>query len=206
MKAHLYDNMGVITLMQEDERISNAILNNSKLLEEIKSKFNYDNIEDIIKIGLAHSLAGNKNTKEFHVYLDVWNYAAIKLYQNGMKLLLADDALNVLKITKNNYIYSSDNPITIQLGLETVNLSQYINQVFSGYDETIKNKQIPESYKIIAQRIGEKPEDILFVSDNIKECIGARDANYGKVYFIKRDQEQKIQDDIIFINNLNLLI
>ena len=73
--------------------------------------------------------------------------------------------------------------------MKSVNSFQYIKGIFSGMDLAIKNKQIPESYNIIAERIGEDPKDILFVSDNIKECLAADEANYGKVYLREKFDE-----------------
>ncbi len=58
---------------------------------------------------------------------------------------------------------------------ESGDLSQYIDKYF---DTTVGAKQFSVSYTRIAARLGEAPEDILFVSDVVAELDAARGAGY----------------------------
>jgi enolase-phosphatase E1 len=58
---------------------------------------------------------------------------------------------------------------------ESGDLSQYIDDYF---DTTVGAKQFSASYTRIAARLGEAPEDILFVSDVVAELDAAREAGY----------------------------
>ena len=193
--------MGVIVLKEEDERITKKILENEDLIQELTDKFG-NNIEDRLKTGLEFSFAGNKNSDEFHDFIEIWNYAAKILYETGTKMLVSEDAIKTMRITKNNYVYTSDNPDTIIVGINTITDEPLFKQIFSGIDEAIRNKFSPKSYEIIAQRIGEEPKDMVFVSDNINEVKAAKEAGYGKVYFIDREGKTKDVDGIKYITDL----
>ena len=58
---------------------------------------------------------------------------------------------------------------------ESGDLSPYIDQYF---DTTMGAKQFSTSYTRIAARLGEAPEDIVFVSDVVAELDAARGAGY----------------------------
>jgi enolase-phosphatase E1 len=58
---------------------------------------------------------------------------------------------------------------------ESGDLSPYIDDYF---DTTVGVKQLSASYTRIAARLGEAPEDILFVSDVVAELDAARGAGY----------------------------
>jgi enolase-phosphatase E1 len=58
---------------------------------------------------------------------------------------------------------------------ESGDLRQYLDEYF---DTTIGAKQISLSYTRIAERLGEAPEDTLFVSDVVAELDAARGAGY----------------------------
>lgn len=80
------------------------------------------------------------------------------------------------------YIYSSGS-VQAQKLLFGHTEEGNLNPLFSGYfDTTIGGKLEKDSYTRIVEEIGAAANDILFLSDNIKELDAARDAGMGTVW------------------------
>jgi len=70
-----------------------------------------------------------------------------------------------------------------------------LNYLFSGYYDTkIGNKKDPESYRRIAKRLGLKPEEILFLSDNPEEIKAATEAGMKVVRFARKGENEPIEN------------
>ncbi|KAI8370432.1 2,3-diketo-5-methylthio-1-phosphopentane phosphatase [Radiomyces spectabilis] len=91
-------------------------------------------------------------------------------------------ALDRWLTSKKIYIYSSGS-VPAQKLLVGHSTKGDLSKYFSGYfDTTVGLKTEVQSYKAIAQEIGETdPQRILFVSDNIKEIQAAKEAGYQVV-------------------------
>ncbi len=70
-----------------------------------------------------------------------------------------------------------------------------INYIFSGYFDTrIGNKKDPESYRKIAEEVGLKPEEILFLSDNPDEIRAAAEAGMKVIRFAREGENEIIEN------------
>ena len=92
------------------------------------------------------------------------------------------------------YVYSSGSVKAQKL---LFGHTQYgdLNYLFSGYFDTrIGNKKDPESYRRIAQEIGLKPEEILFLSDNPEEIGASAEVGMKVVRFAREGENEPIED------------
>ena len=70
-----------------------------------------------------------------------------------------------------------------------------INHLFSGYFDTkIGNKKDPTSYRRIAEEIGLKPEEILFLSDNPEEILASAEAGMRVVRVAREGENDPIDN------------
>ncbi len=70
-----------------------------------------------------------------------------------------------------------------------------INYLFSGYFDTkIGSKKDPESYRRIAKEIGFKPEEILFLSDNVDEVKSASEVGMKVVRFAREGENEYLEN------------
>ena len=92
------------------------------------------------------------------------------------------------------YIYSSGSVKAQKL---LFGHTQYgdINHLFSGYFDTkIGNKKDPTSYRRIAEEIGLKPEEILFLSDNPEEVLASAEAGMRVVRVVREGENDPIDN------------
>jgi len=109
-----------------------------------------------------------------------------------------DDSFEKLKKWKERgipiYVYSSGSVKAQKLLFSNTKFGD-INYLFSGYFDTkIGGKKEPQSYKKIAQEIGLKPEEILFLSDNPEEIEAAAKAGMKVVRFAREGEFEIIPD------------
>ncbi len=120
-------------------------------------------------------------------------------YKSGeLKGHIYEDAYEKLKEWHSKgipiYVYSSGSVKAQKL---LFSHTQYgdITYLFSGYFDTkIGSKKDPESYKKIAEKIGLKPEEILFLSDNPDEIIAASKAGFQVIRFAREGENEIIPD------------
>lgn len=92
------------------------------------------------------------------------------------------------------YIYSSGSVKAQKL---LFGHTQYgdINHLFSGYFDTkIGNKKDPTSYRRIAEEIGLKPAEILFLSDNPEEVLASAEAGMRVVRVVREGENDPIDN------------
>jgi enolase-phosphatase E1 len=109
-----------------------------------------------------------------------------------------DDSFEKLKKLKEKgipiYVYSSGSVKAQKLLFSNTKFGD-INYLFSGYFDTkIGGKKEAESYKKIASEIGLKPEEILFLSDNIDEIKAASKAGMKVIRFAREGEFEVIPD------------
>jgi len=109
-----------------------------------------------------------------------------------------DDSFEKLKKWKEKgipiYIYSSGSVKAQKLLFSNTKFGD-INYLFSGYFDTkIGGKKETQSYKKIAQEIGLKPEEILFLSDNPEEIEAAAKAGMKVIRFAREGEFEIIPD------------
>lgn len=119
-------------------------------------------------------------------------------YQGGeLKAPLFDDVAGALRTWHERgvpvYIYSSGSVEAQKLLFEYTEEGD-LRDLLSGYFDThTGNKKEVESYRIISQELGEAPEDVLFVTDNLQEAEAADDAGM-KVAVSKRPGNAELDD------------
>ncbi len=92
------------------------------------------------------------------------------------------------------YVYSSGSVKAQKL---LFGHTQYgdLNYLFSGYFDTrIGSKKDPESYRSIAEEIGLRPEEILFLSDNPDEIRASAEAGMKVIRFARKGENEIIED------------
>jgi len=92
------------------------------------------------------------------------------------------------------YVYSSGSVKAQKL---LFGYTQYgdLNYLFSGYFDTrVGSKKEAGSYRRIAQEIGLKPEEILFLSDNPEEILAAAEAGLKVVRFARYGENEPIDN------------
>jgi len=109
-----------------------------------------------------------------------------------------DDSFEKLKKWKERgipiYVYSSGSVKAQKLLFSNTKFGD-INYLFSGYFDTkIGSKKELQSYKKIAQEIGLKPEEILFLSDNPEEIEAAAKAGMKVIRFAREGEFEIIPD------------
>ncbi len=91
------------------------------------------------------------------------------------------------------YIYSSGSVKAQKLFFSHTEYGNILD-LFSGhFDTKIGNKKEPQSYKKIAQEIGLKPEEIIFLSDNPDEIKAAAQAGMKVVRIVRKNDAQPIE-------------
>ena len=92
------------------------------------------------------------------------------------------------------YVYSSGSVKAQKLLFRHTQYGD-INYLFSGYFDTkIGNKKDSESYGRIAQEIGLKPKEILFLSDNPDEIRAAAKAGMKVIRFAREGENEIIEN------------
>ncbi|WP_029520994.1 acireductone synthase [Persephonella sp. IF05-L8] len=114
-------------------------------------------------------------------------------FENGqIKAPLYEDAYRKMKEWKEKvyklYIYSSGSVQAQKLFFSHTDKGNILNWFSGHFDTKIGNKKETQSYRKIAQEIGLKPEEILFLSDNPDEIKAAAQAGM-KVYRLVRPQD-----------------
>ncbi|KAJ3258542.1 Enolase-phosphatase E1 [Boothiomyces macroporosus] len=94
---------------------------------------------------------------------------------------------------KTVYIYSSGSVQAQKLLFKYSTHGDLLNYFGGHFDTAIGLKTVPESYSAIAKEIKHEPSDILFLSDNIKECIAAKSVGY-QVLNVYRPGNAEIKD------------
>ncbi|WP_297455398.1 acireductone synthase [Persephonella sp.] len=114
-------------------------------------------------------------------------------FESGqIKAPLYEDAYRKMKEWKEKgyklYIYSSGSVQAQKLFFSHTDKGDILDWFSGHFDTKIGNKKESESYRKIAQEIGLKPEEILFLSDNLDEIKAAAQAGM-KVYRLVRPQD-----------------
>ncbi len=114
-------------------------------------------------------------------------------FESGqIKAPLYEDAYLKMKEWKEKvyklYIYSSGSVQAQKLFFSHTDKGNILNWFSGHFDTKIGNKKETQSYRKIAQEIGLKPEEILFLSDNPDEIKAAAQAGM-KVYRLVRPQD-----------------
>ena len=114
-------------------------------------------------------------------------------FESGqIKAPLYEDAYRKMKEWKDKgyklYIYSSGSVQAQKLFFSHTDKGDILDWFSGHFDTKIGNKKETESYRKIAQEIGLKPEEILFLSDNPDEIKAAAQAGM-KVYRLVRPQD-----------------
>ena len=114
-------------------------------------------------------------------------------FESGqIKAPLYEDAYRRMKEWKDKgyklYIYSSGSVQAQKLFFSHTDKGDILDWFSGHFDTKIGNKKESESYRKIAQEIGLKPEEILFLSDNPDEIKAAAQAGM-KVYRLERPQD-----------------
>ncbi|KAJ2522705.1 enolase-phosphatase E1 [Coemansia sp. RSA 2049] len=111
-------------------------------------------------------------------------------YEDGeLKGVIYDDAVEAIqRWTKNGrkvYIYSSGSVEAQKLIFGYTNHGDLLPYISGHYDTKVGSKVMASSYSAIAKDIGQAPERILFVSDNINEIHAASSAGMQTVVSIR---------------------
>ena len=116
-----------------------------------------------------------------------------------LKAPLFEDAYNKLKEWKDKgykiYIYSSGSVKAQKLFFSHSIYGNILNLFNGHFDTKIGNKKEKNSYLRIAQEIGAKPEDIIFLSDSLEEIKAAKEAGL-QVIKVSRDGETDWIDNL----------
>ncbi len=96
------------------------------------------------------------------------------------------------------YIYSSGSVKAQELFFSHTEYGNIL-ELFSGFFDTkIGNKKEGESYLRIAQRIGLKPEEILFISDNPDELRAAKETGFKVLQSVREGVEPSEEFEKIY--------
>ncbi|KAJ3323564.1 hypothetical protein HDV06_001588 [Boothiomyces sp. JEL0866] len=109
----------------------------------------------------------------------IWKSA----YETGKVAgVVYDDVVEALTNWTSNgklvYIYSSGSVQAQKLLFKYSTHGDLLNYFSGHFDTAIGLKTVAESYTAIAKEIKHEPSEILFLSDNIKECIAAKSVGY----------------------------
>ncbi|SNZ03204.1 enolase-phosphatase E1 [Persephonella hydrogeniphila] len=121
--------------------------------------------------------------------------------KGDIKSPIYEDAYKKLKEWKEKglklYIYSSGSVQAQKLFFSHTEHGNLLDLFDGFFDTRIGNKKEKDSYVKIAQKIGLKPEEILFLSDNPDEIKAAAQAGM-KVYRIVRPEDAEFIDNFPF--------
>ncbi len=83
------------------------------------------------------------------------------------------------------YIYSSGSVKAQELFFSHTEYGNILNLLSGFFDTKIGNKKEKDSYLKIAEKIGLKPEEILFISDNPDELRAAKETGYKVIQSVR---------------------
>lgn len=92
------------------------------------------------------------------------------------------------------YIYSSGSVKAQKLFFGHTEYGNILNFFKGHFDTKIGNKKEKESYQKIAEEIGLKPEEILFLSDNPDEIKAAAEAGIKAIRVVRENDAEYIKD------------
>ena len=113
-----------------------------------------------------------------------------------LKAPLYEDAYEKMKKWRNKYklyIYSSGSVSAQKLFFSHTNYGNILDWLSGHFDTKIGNKKESQSYEKIAQEIGLKPEEILFLSDNPDEIKAAAKADLQVVKVSRPEDDPYIE-------------
>lgn len=167
-----------------------------KILEEVKKIEGKDlTIDEIIKTLIKWKEEDKKITPLKEIQGLIWEEGYKKgelqghIYEDSFKKLKKwnDEGIPV-------YVYSSGSVKAQKLLFSNTEFGD-INYLFSGYFDTkVGSKKESSSYKKIAEEIGLKPEEILFLSDNPEEIEAAAKAGMKVIRFARKGEFEIIPD------------
>ena len=164
-----------------------------KIVEDVKKEINKDEatLDEVIETLKRWIVEDKKITPLKELQGLIWEEG----YKSGkLQGFVYPDAYKKLKewydFGLKIYIYSSGSVKAQKLLFSNTNYGN-LNYLFSGYfDTNIGNKKDKNSYKKIADEIGLKPNEILFLSDNPDEILAAASIGY-KVVRLARPMDAK---------------
>ena len=167
-----------------------------KLREFLEKNWNKPEIQEIVRDAsreVGKELSLEEAVETFSRWIDedrkitplkeLQGYIWEEGFKSGeLRAPLYEDAYKKIREWKERgiplYIYSSGSVKAQELFFSHTEYGNLLG-LFSGFFDTkIGNKKEKESYLRIAQKIGLKPEEILFISDNPEELKAAKEAGF----------------------------
>ncbi len=164
----------------------------SDIKKEIGEELTLDGIIEVLKDWI-HSDKKISPLKELQGY--IWEAG----FKNGeLKAPIYEDAYQKLKEWKEKgfkiYIYSSGSVKAQKLFFSHSEFGNILN-IFDGhFDTKIGNKKDKSSYFRIADQIGLKPDEILFLSDNSEEIVASIQAGMKAIKLSRPNDTEFIND------------
>ncbi len=130
---------------------------------------------------------------------DIQGYIWEEGFLSGkIKSPLYEDAYKKIKEWKEKglpmYIYSSGSVKAQKLFFGHTEKGNLLGFFKGFFDTKVGNKKSSDSYRKIAEKIGLKPEEILFLSDNPEEIKAASEAGVKAIRVVRKGDAEYIQD------------
>ena len=167
-----------------------------KLREFLEKNWNKPEIQEIIRDAsreVGKELSLEEAVETFSRWIDedrkitplkeLQGYIWEEGFKSGeLRAPLYEDAYKKIREWKERgiplYIYSSGSVKAQELFFSHTEYGNLLGLLSGFFDTKIGNKKEKESYLRIAQKIGLKPEEILFISDNPEELKAAKEAGF----------------------------
>lgn len=199
MSTYLFDFDG--TLVDSMPTFISVML---RILDENKIAYG----EDIVKIITP---LGYKGTAEYYKILGValsvdemiqkmQEYAQKEYAEN---IQAKENVIDVLKVMRNRgdrlNVLTASPHIMLDCCLKRLGIFELFDNVWS-CDDFHTTKANPEIYKQVAIRIGEKPQNIIFLDDNLNALKTAKSADM-KIYGVYDNSSKEYTEEIIKISD-----
>jgi enolase-phosphatase E1 len=176
VRSHI-NHPDIISVLSETRRLIEKALSTEQVIELLIQWIDEDKKATPLKTlqGLIWADGYQKGAFKGHLYLDAAeNLIAWK--KQGLSL----------------YVYSSGSVQAQKLLFSHTDYGD-LTPLFSGYFDThVGGKKEPESYRIIAEKIGLPPDELLFLSDIEDELDAAQTAGFKTVWLTRNSQPNEV--------------
>jgi enolase-phosphatase E1 len=177
----------------------NNNLSDANLIPEIKQQGEKSNEEEVKKAIVQNIQWQMKTDRKISSLKSFQGFIWKSGYESGeLKGEIFDDVLDALKKWKEIgikiYIYSSGSISAQKLLFKNSDKGDLLEYIDGHFDTSIGSKMEKSSYIIIAKEIQFEPNEILFLSDNVREIIAAKSTGY-QTAIIERKNNMPLSDD-----------
>ena len=208
-EVFLTDIFGTTTPLMHVKELNEYLRHSGKTQESISKELGYGDGSQLMaafKEGLDAAEQQDKDSDAFRRYIQIEDRVARVAYETGeLQMPLHNDVEETVQRIHEAggriMVFSSATVKTSRSGMRSNGLDKIIEGYYSSSDPDVGSKFSPAAYRAIARKVNVTPDEVLYVTDSVKEAEAAVEACLGRVYLIDRESSGTGEKDGYFLIN-----